>query len=234
MTGAHEAAVPWPRVVVQLLLVLVGMPLLPILVSWRWDWWQAWLYAGTVVAGFVASRALVARRHPDLLRERARFMQHANAKSWDRILAPAVALGGVLPLAVCGLDARFGWSSTLPWAVAIAGLIAHVAGYVLGTLAMMANRFFSGLVRIQTDREHHVVSTGPYAWIRHPGYLGSLLSYWGTPLFLESWWALVPTLLVTIVLVVRTILEDRTLQEELPGYREYAARVRYRLIPGVW
>lgn len=109
-----------------------------------------------------------------------------------------------------------------------------LAGYSLGTYALIENRFFSGMVRIQTERGHQVVSSGPYRWIRHPGYVGALLTYWFTPLFLDSLWAFIPVAFITIVLIIRTHWEDRTLQNELAGYREYALRVRYRLIPGVW
>ena len=98
----------------------------------------------------------------------------------------------------------------------------------------MENRFFSGMVRIQTERGHHVVSSGPYGWIRHPGYAGALLTYLATPFFLDSRWALLPAMFITIVLIIRTSLEDQTLQNELEGYRAYAERVRYRLMPGVW
>jgi len=90
------------------------------------------------------------------------------------------------------------------------------------------------LVRIQTDRGHQVVSTGPYRWIRHPGYAGALLTYLATPLFLDSRWAFIPALYLAIVMVIRTSLEDRALQNELDGYRDYAGQVRYRLLPGVW
>jgi protein-S-isoprenylcysteine O-methyltransferase Ste14 len=90
------------------------------------------------------------------------------------------------------------------------------------------------MVRIQTERGHQVVSSGPYRWLRHPGYAGALLTYLATPFFLDSRWALLAALFLTVVLVIRTSLEDRTLQEELTGYREYAGRVRFRLLPGVW
>jgi protein-S-isoprenylcysteine O-methyltransferase Ste14 len=99
---------------------------------------------------------------------------------------------------------------------------------------LIENRFFSGMVRIQTDRGHHVISSGPYRWVRHPGYTGALLTYLATPIFLDSLWAFFPVLLLTMVLVIRTRLEDRTLHQKLDGYRDYASRVRYRLLPGVW
>lgn len=223
-----------PRVILPLLLVIVGIPLLPILIAWRWGWWEAWVYALIYILGFAASRALAARRHPDLIAERARMTDHADAKAWDRVLAPATAVGGASILIVAGLDARFGWSpafTLLPKSVA---LLLILAGYALGSYALLANRFFSGMVRIQTERGHHVVSGGPYRWVRHPGYAGALVSYLATPVFLDSWWAFVPAALLTIALVVRTHLEDKTLHEELPGYADYAGRVRYRLLPGIW
>jgi protein-S-isoprenylcysteine O-methyltransferase Ste14 len=99
----------------------------------------------------------------------------------------------------------------------------------------MENRFFSGTVRIQTERGHHVISTGPYAVMRHPGYAGALLTYMATPLLLNSTWSFVPVIFMAVVLIIRTDLEDRTLKHELPGYKEYAAqKTRYRLLPGIW
>jgi protein-S-isoprenylcysteine O-methyltransferase Ste14 len=118
--------------------------------------------------------------------------------------------------------------------VKILALAIILAGYALGSYALIENRFFSGMVRIQTDRGHNVVSSGPYHWLRHPGYAGALLAYLATPFFLDSLWAFLPAVLLTILLVIRTALEDRTLQDELTGYREYAGLVRYRLLPGLW
>lgn len=223
-----------PRVVVQVLFFIVVIPFLPLLISWRWDWWEAWVYALSGILGFAISRGLVARRHPDLIAERARFMQHEEAKPWDKALAPLLGLGGGLVLLVAGLDALFDWSPPFSLPVKILALVIIVAGYVLGSYALVENRFFSGIVRIQTDRGHQVVSSGPYRWIRHPGYAGALLTYLATPLFLDSGWSFLPTVFITILLVIRTTLEDRTLQKELPGYAEYARRVQYRLLPGIW
>jgi len=223
-----------PRVVVQVLFFIVVIPFLPLLISWRWDWWEAWVYALSGILSFAISRGLVARRHPDLIAERARFMQHEEAKPWDKALAPLLGLGGGLVLLVAGLDALFDWSPPFSLPVKILALVIIVAGYVLGSYALVENRFFSGMVRIQTDRGHQVVSSGPYRWIRHPGYAGALLTYLATPLFLDSGWSFLPTVFITILLVIRTTLEDRTLQKELPGYAEYARRVQYRLLPGIW
>jgi protein-S-isoprenylcysteine O-methyltransferase Ste14 len=222
------------RVVVQLLIFVVVIPFLPLLISGRWDWWEAWAYAIIYILGFVLSRMLAARRHPDLLAERARFTQHEDAKPWDKWLAPSVGLGGGLIPLVAGLDALFVWSPTFSLPVKILALAIILAGYALGSYALIENRFFSGMVRIQTDRGHHVVSSGPYRWLRHPGYAGALLAYLATPFFLDSLWAFLPAVLLTILLVIRTALEDRTLQDELTGYYDYARRVRFRLLPGVW
>jgi len=223
-----------PRVVVQVLFFIVVIPFLPLLISRRWDWWEAWVYAIIGILSFAISRVLVARRHPDLIAERARIMQHENAKPWDKLLAPLLGIGGGLVLLVAGLDALFDWSPTFSLPVKILSLVIILAGYALGSYALIENRFFSGMVRIQTDRGHQVVSSGPYRWMRHPGYAGALLTYLATPLFLDSGWAFLPVMFITILLVIRTALEDRTLQNELPGYAEYARRVQYRLLPGIW
>ena len=223
-----------PRVLVQLLVFVFLPPFLPLLISWRWDWWEAWLYAAIGILGFVASRVAVARRNPDLLAERAHSMQQENIQSWDKILSPLVGIGGGLIPLVAGLDARFDWPPAFSMPVKIIALALFLAGYALGAYALVENRFFSGTVRIQTERGHQVISSGPYAWIRHPGYAGALLSFLATPVFLDAAWSLLPALFLAVVLVIRTRLEDRMLQEQLEGYRAYAGRVRYRLIPGVW
>ncbi len=222
------------RVVVQLLLLVVLLPFLPLLISWRWDWWEAWAYAILFILGFAVSRGLAVRRHPDLLAERVRLMHHENVKPWDRLLAPLVVLATALIPLVAGLDVRFGSSCPFHLAAKLLSLVLILGGYAWGTCALLENRFFSGVVRIQTDRGQQVVSTGPYRWMRHPGYAGALLASLATPVLLDSRWSFVPVALLTAVLVIRTALEDRVLQRELPGYDEYAKRVRYRLLPGVW
>jgi protein-S-isoprenylcysteine O-methyltransferase Ste14 len=223
-----------PRVIVQLLFFIVLMPFLPLLISGQWDWWEAWVYAILSILGFVISRVLAARRHPDLIAERARTLQQENTKPWDKILAPFAGIGGGLVLVVAGFDARFDWPPTFSLPVIILSLVIILAGYALGSYALIENRFFSGVVRIQTDRGHQVVSSGPYRWVRHPGYAGALLTYLATPFFLNSGWAILPAVFITVLLVIRTGLEDRFLQDKLEGYRDYVKRVRYRLLPGVW
>jgi protein-S-isoprenylcysteine O-methyltransferase Ste14 len=222
------------RAIVQLLFFIVVIPLLPLLISWHWRWWEAWLYAVLTIFGFTISRLLALGRHPDLLSERARFTHHEDTLPWDRVLAPLLGLGGGLLPLVAGLDARFDWSPAFGLPVKLVSLTVILAGYVLASWALIENRYFSGVVRIQTDRGHRVVSSGPYRYIRHPGYAGALLTYLVTPLFLDALTAFAPAAVLAVLLVVRTYLEDRTLQERLDGYREYAKRVPHRLLPRIW
>ena len=203
----------------------------------RVDWVMGWVNTGLFVASIVGSRLIALRKNPDLLAERARTFQQGRegAKEWDQLLVGLVGLGG--PLAtwiVAGLDDRFGWSPEVPLAFQLIALAAVVLGYVCAIWAMSANKFFSAVVRIQKERGHTVVSDGPYRFVRHPGYTGGALSYLAAPVMLSSLWALIPAALTVSALVLRTMLEDRTLCAELPGYVEYARRVRYRLLPGVW
>ncbi|KPL77356.1 hypothetical protein ADN00_08975 [Ornatilinea apprima] len=200
----------------------------------RWSWWEAWVYAAINILGFVASRAIAGRKHPDLLAERARMLHHDDPEPWDRWLAPLVGLGGGLIPLTAGLDGLFSTLPNFSILVKIAALVLMLAGFALGSYALVENRFFSGMVRIQTDRGHKVISSGPYAWIRHPGYTGALVSYIAAPVLLDAVWAFIPAILLSIVLVIRTHLEDETLQDRLVGYREYAEQVRFRLFPGIW
>ncbi len=223
-----------PRAIVMTLFFIVFLPFLPLLISQEWDWWEAWAYAILGILSFAIGRTLAGRRNPGLLAERARFLQHQDAKTWDKKLAPLLGIGGGLILLVAGLDALYDWTPPFCLAVKILALLIFLAGHWLGSYALVANRFFSGMVRIQTDRGHHVVSGGPYRWMRHPGYAGALLTYLATPFFLGAIWTVLPVIFITIVMLVRTSLEDKVLQDELEGYREYAGRVRYRLLPGLW
>jgi protein-S-isoprenylcysteine O-methyltransferase Ste14 len=196
-------------------------------------WPAAWAYLAIVTAITVVYAAIVVRLHPGLIEERLR--PPADAKRWDKPLVAIVAVvGPMVLLLLCGLDHRFGWSGPSPaWAQA-AGLTAAAAGGALSNWAVAANPFFSGLVRIQRDRGHRVVESGPYRYVRHPAYAGSMIYMPGVALALGSRVALAAAAVLCAVLAVRTALEDRTLHEELEGYADYARRVRFRLIPGVW
>jgi protein-S-isoprenylcysteine O-methyltransferase Ste14 len=222
------------RIIFLVVLFVVLFPMLPLIIPWKWNWWEAWYYALINIFAFVISRYLASRKTPDILRERSKFMQHRNTEPFDNILAPLLGVfGGLLPITV-GLDARFGHSTAFPlWVHLLAALILLVS-MLLDCWAFITNSFFSGTVRIQKDRGQHVIQSGPYRLMRHPGYSGALIGYLATPFLLDSLWAFIPMALLIIILVVRTSLEDRTLQEKLPGYAAYAQKTRYRLIPGIW
>jgi protein-S-isoprenylcysteine O-methyltransferase Ste14 len=223
-----------PRAVIQMLVFIVLIPFLPLLVSGRWGWWEAWVYFIIAVGSFIVSRALAARRNPGILSERARFLDHADTAPWDKKLAPLLGLAGLLIPLAAGLEARFGLLQPFGLPVKIAALAILLGGIIFSSWALVENSFFSGVVRLQPERGQHVVSSGPYRLVRHPGYAGGLVMYLAFPFFIGSLWSLLPVLLITAVTAARTRLEDRFLRENLPGYREYAARVKYRLLPGVW
>ena len=234
MTTQKERVKFTPVLILSLFLFVFLFPFLPLIISGQWEWWEAWIYGIVSVLGFVISRAIAARHNPDLLAERSRTFQQEDAEPWDKLLGSLVLLGGVLILLVIGLDARFGWSGSFSQPVKLIALLVILAGYALSSSALIVNRFFSGVVRIQTERKHEVVSSGPYRWIRHPGYAGALLANLATPFFLDSFWAFFPLLFTGTAMVLRTYFEDQALGEKLAGYREYASRVRYRLLPGIW
>jgi protein-S-isoprenylcysteine O-methyltransferase Ste14 len=200
-----------------------------------WDWPAGWAYFALALVAILGSRLIVARRMPSLLRERARFTEAEGAMTWDRVLSPIVGLVGPLLIGVvAGIDHRLAWGPPIPLAVRIIAGAVVAAGFALSSWAMVSNRFFSAVVRIQKERGHEVVTSGPYRFVRHPSYAGGVVAYLALPLMLDALWVMVPALLVLAALVVRTALEDRTLLESLPGYPEYAARTRSRLIPGIW
>jgi protein-S-isoprenylcysteine O-methyltransferase Ste14 len=213
----------------------LGFPALIFLSAGTIHWPMGWWYYGLVVAATLLSRLIAAFVHPEMLRERGRSLGAENAAEWDRILSPMIGL--ILPvvvLLIIGFDHRWSWSPEFPLWVAPVSIVVVVSGYAFSTWAFLVNRFFSGVVRIQAEREHTVVTNGPYRFVRHPGYLGALVAMAATSFMLGSLWGLIPFTLYAGVSVLRTALEDRMLQEELPGYREYAQRTRYRLLPGIW
>lgn len=170
-----------------------------------------------------------------MLKERARSLESEDVKEWDKvILLFGAIIGPLVIFMITGLDVRFSWSPDIPLLFQSLALIGVIMGYVIGGWAMVANKFFSAVVRIQKERNQIVVSDGPYKVVRHPNYAGAILTLLSTPIMLGSLWAILPVVLVLYLTIVRTHLEDKTLQEELDGYREYSSRVRFRLLPGIW
>lgn len=233
MDAPHKK-IPWGKFIGSLG-ILIAMPAIVLFcASGRLDWFWGWVYVGLTAIFTIGSRVTIAIKVPELVAERGEALQKEDVKLWDRVLLPLAFLLPLMMLIIAGLDNRFGWSPGVPLAIHVTGLILTAAGYVLSSWAMVVNRFFSASVRIQAEREHRVVSAGPYRFIRHPGYAGSILSTVTFPLFLGTLWALIPAILAVISMVIRTGLEDATLKEELDSYRAYSVAVRYRLVPGFW
>ena len=221
----------WIRLVVFYLLI----PVILLICGGDLGWWQAWLYSLLIVATGIGGRIWAEERHPGLMAERQNIENIQNAKAWDKVLAPLMAVSVGFPMViVAGLDHRYNWSPEFPLWIIITGFILISLGYAFAAWALAENRFFSSVVRIQVDRGHVVCDSGPYRIVRHPGYAGNLLALPGIVLALSSMWTLIPAAVALIIAVIRTVLEDQTLQDELPDYREYAQCVRYRLIPGIY
>jgi protein-S-isoprenylcysteine O-methyltransferase Ste14 len=198
----------------------------------RLDWAWVWVYFGMYVGGLTINLLVVVPRNPEMVVERGQIKE--GVKGWDKVLGAFIGIPTLGMLILAGLDARWGWSPQLALAIHLVALVFAALGNGLFSWAMASNKFFSRYVRIQIERDHTVATGGPYRYVRHPGYAGMIISLLTTPLLLGSLWALVPAGLAACLYVVRTALEDRTLQEELEGYKEYTQRVRYRLLPGVW
>jgi protein-S-isoprenylcysteine O-methyltransferase Ste14 len=220
---------------IGLVVVYLSIPLVLLVCGGDFGWWQAWVYFPLIVAAGPGGRIWAERRHPGLMAERQNMEKAQSAKAWDKVLAPLMALSLSYPLViVAGLDHRFDWSPVFPLWLIVPGFFLISLGYAFAAWALAENRFFSSVVRIQMDRGHVVCDSGPYRYVRHPGYAGNMLALPGMVLAFGSMWTLVPVAVALIIAVIRTVLEDQTLQDELPGYRDYARRVRYRLIPGIY
>jgi protein-S-isoprenylcysteine O-methyltransferase Ste14 len=217
---------------IQVLVSVVLMGLLLFISAGRVDWPAAWIFLGTYVLTVLTVGAWVARKNPSVVNERGKVAR--NTKSWDKILMTIYSVMILVLMIVAGLDAgRYGWS-TMSNFIQIAGWVGLMIAMIITYWAMATNTFLSTVVRIQDDRGHHVITTGPYRYVRHPMYAAILIMWPSIALLLGSWWALLPALVIDIIFVIRTRLEDRTLQAELPGYVDYTQHTRYRLIPGIW
>ena len=218
-----------------LVLVYLLIPLVLLICGGDFGWWQAWLYSVLILISGIGGRMWAERRHPGLTADRQNKEKLQSAKAWDKVLAPLMALSFSFPMViVAGLDHRFGWSSPFSSWLVVLGFLMISLGYAFAAWSLIENRFFFSVVRIDVDRGHVVCDSGPYRIVRHPGYAGNLLALPGLVLALSSKWALIPAVVALLVTVIRTVLEDQTLQDELPGYRDYARCTPYRLIPKVY
>ncbi len=195
-------------------------------------WTRAWTHLGLCTVMFVANFVILLRANPDVLVARMK-RPHAGAP-FEKVMLPFFVLAMLAIPIVAGLDAvRYAWASLPAWTL-WPGIIVHVSGDGFMLWAMIVNPFLEGSVRIQAERGHRVVTSGPYAMVRHPMYVGVIQLLVGVPLFLGSGWAFLPVAVMVLLLVMRAACEDRMLRNELPGYEAYTQKTRYRLIPGVW
>ena len=222
------------RMVGYIVMVLLGVQLVIMGMAGRWDYWQGWMFGGINLV-LILIPLLWFRGGMDMALARERMHPGPGRPRWDKIIMILYLLAYGAVIVLGSLDAgRLRFSPALPirWCVGIC--LVYGMTIVFMFWAKGVNPWFSSVVRIQTDRGQRVVEEGPYRYVRHPGYVGGILSSWATALVLGSLLALVPAAMMSTLLVIRTALEDRLLQKELPGYVEYAQRTRYRLLPGVW
>jgi protein-S-isoprenylcysteine O-methyltransferase Ste14 len=213
-------------------LFLVVIALILFLASGRPNWIWAWVYLGISVVTMSINALVMLPTHAETVAERGELK---ITQKWDQIVSGlyALAMYFALPL-VAGLNVRFAWTGDLsvPWH--IAGAVVLALGLELTGWAMIANAYFSTAVRIQDERGHKVCDTGPYGFVRHPGYVGVILHALSLPFLLGSLWALIPGIIASACIIIRTSFEDRLLQAELAGYQNYVQKVPFRLLPGIW
>jgi protein-S-isoprenylcysteine O-methyltransferase Ste14 len=198
----------------------------------RIDYWQGLIYVSIGLLMFLLNYTVL-RIDSELLKERTKPGE--NTKKWDKAILGLSFLVTITMYIIAGLDSgRNHWSPDFHWSIYLFGIILTALGQLLFLIAQKQNKFFSSTVRIQTDREHIVCESGLYKIVRHPAYMGSIIQSLGFPLLFGSLWSIIPISILIIVLIIRTNLEDKTLKEELTGYREYSEKTRYKIIPFVW
>jgi len=196
------------------------------------NYYQGWIFLSVnILTTFM--NALFLDKHSDLAKERAKIGE--GTKSWDKLILGLSSLIYLIIIVIAGLDSgRFLWTSQFSWNTIILGFLIMMIGQIIFLTARSQNNFFSNVVRIQKDRGQTVCDTGLYKIIRHPGYLGMILSLVSIPLITTSFWSTIPTVIAIILILIRTSLEDKTLKNELEGYLEYSKKTKYKLIPFVW
>ncbi|HEV7277107.1 MAG TPA: isoprenylcysteine carboxylmethyltransferase family protein [Devosiaceae bacterium] len=215
----------------SILVSIAGLFALLFLPAGTLAWPAGWWFYLFMLAALAVATLVVVRANPGIFETRSGFKP--GTKGWDLVLVALLAAALVAVPVVAGLDFRWGWSD-MPLPLLLLGYPLLLAAIALLSWAQAENRFFELGVRIQGDRGHYVVDSGPYARVRHPGYIASVLLAAGGALALASWWALLPAVLVAVILAYRTLREEETLSAELSGYTHYRRRVRYRWIPGLW
>lgn len=220
------------RYILSEILSIAGMGVALFWSAGRIDWWPAWGALAVMLVWITGMGIIIFRFNPGLLAER--LGPRKGAKPWDTAIVSSVGLVQLVRYIVAGLDQRYNWTGGFPVAAQIVALAVCFLGYALFVWATASNTFFTKVVRIQSERGHAVATGGPYRYVRHPAYIGAILYELTVSILLASWWAIIPSGLCAILFVLRTALEDRTLQTELAGYVDYTRQVRYRLVPGIW
>ena len=220
------------KAVVYAVSLPVSLLLLIFLPAGDIGWGPGWILVAALVLAFAASALAIARINPIIFRARSRFQP--GTERWDVPLVGVILSAMTLTIPIAAFDAgRARWSHVPLWVVLL-GYAALLGGIAVTGWAQAVNPFFEPGVRIQSERHQKVIDTGPYGYVRHPGYSAALAMFLGMSPALGSWCGLVPAAIASILLIVRTAWEDRLLHDRLPGYREYAGRVRARLVPGIW
>lgn len=235
MTNTHpenNKPLSYVKLAVQGIFSLVLVLAMLFVSAGRITYWQGWVFCGVTILIVVLQIFLFSGKS-SLVQERMK--PGSGMKWWDKIFYSLYIPAFFAVVIVASLDAgRFGWSPQFSPAVYIAGYLIYLLSIFIYSWGMWANMFFSSVVRLQNDRGQKVVENGPYRFVRHPGYVGGILMAISISLALGSLWGLIPASVIFVLLIIRTYLEDTTLQKELAGYSDYAKRTRYRLLPGIW
>lgn len=218
---------------------IVRMTLFALALMWpagTWRWWEAWVVIGLWTIYGLVMMIYLLRNDPALLAERLKLVPlHKDQKVWDKALMLLFFIAGIGLYLLPGFDVmRYEWSDPLPVWVRVTAMFVHVPCFVLLGWIMRENTYLSQVVKIDKERGHKVITTGPYALVRHPMYTVIIILLFAVPVALGSRFSLFISLFLMVLLIVRTYLEDRTLHRELVGYPEYAKQTIYRLIPGIW
>ena len=214
---------------IQVVFTLIIQGIILFISAWTIKWHWAWIFLSLGIIILIINLSVIP---VELMEERGKKKE--NVKKWDKISTSIITIPMLGIYIVSGLDYRFGWSINLNILIHIAGLVFYFLGSMLFTWSMVSNKYFSTMVRIQIERGHEVAMGGPYKYIRHPGYVGFIVMVLATPLSLGTLYALLMSGITTILLIIRTSLEDKTLKNELDGYLEYSNKVKYKLIPFIW
>ncbi len=232
MNGTQQKEKIGIKLVLKSILILLFFLAITFIIAGRIEYWEGWFFNGLNFF-FIFITYIVLMDRKDMIKERLK--PGKGMKKWDRIYYAISTPMFFIMFIVSILDAgRFYWIPSIPFIVILLGIILYIIGQIIVIWAKKANRFFSSVVRIQTDRKQTVCSSGPYKFVRHPGYLGGVIFTIGTPLLLGSFWGLIPAIIILIPVLIRTYLEDKTLQKELFGYIDYTMQVKYRIIPFIW